>query len=125
MRTRDMRIESAPSTSTDDPAFTVSVTKRGRHRVVRVGGELDIATRAQVRHACLSGRGNVVVVDMARATFMDCSGYGALIAARSALEQRGGSLTLVGAAGGPARLLAVLGDMTPAPAEARYPAPVR
>ena len=105
MRTRDMRIESASSTRTDDPAFTVSVTKRGRHRVVRVGGELDIATRAQVRHACLSGRGNVVVVDMARATFMDCSGYGGLVDARLMLQASGGSLTLRHQTGQPAQLL--------------------
>jgi anti-anti-sigma factor len=100
-----MRIESASSTRTDDPIFTVSVSKRGRHRVVRVGGELDIATRSQVRDACLSGRGNVVVVDMAHATFMDCSGYGGLVAARQMLQASGGSLTLRHQNGQPAQLL--------------------
>ena len=57
MRTRDMRIDSMPATSTrDDPTFSLEVSKRGLNRVVRVGGELDVSTRAQVRHACLNGR---------------------------------------------------------------------
>lgn len=105
MRTRDMRIESASSARMNDSEFRVSVTRRGRHRIVRVGGELDIATRAQVRDACLSGRGNVVVVDMAKATFMDCSGYGGLVAARLMLQASGGSLTLRHQNGQPAQLL--------------------
>ena len=112
MRTRDMRIEPASSARTDDPDFTVSVSKRGRHRVVRLGGELDIASRAQVRDACLCGRGNVVVVDMARTTFMDCSGYGGLVAARLSLQASGGSLTLRHQTGQPAQLLRMVVDLS-------------
>ncbi len=111
MRTRDMRIESASSARTDDATFTLSVTKHGRHRVVHLGGELDVATRAQVRHACLSGRGNVVVVEMADTTFMDCSGYGGLVAARLILQAGGGSLTLRHQTGQPAELLKMLAHL--------------
>ena len=106
MRTRDMRIDLVPASFTrDDPTFSLQVLKRGVNRVVRVGGELDVATRAQVRDACLAGRGNSVVVEMADLTFMDCSGYGCLVAARRILEADGGSLTLRHQTGQPAELL--------------------
>ena len=109
MRTRDMRIDSVPALYTrDDPAFSLQVSRRGLNRVVRVGGELDVATRAQVRDACLTSRGNSVVVEMAEVTFMDCSGYGCLVAARRILEATGGSLTLRHLTGQPAELLELL-----------------
>jgi len=73
-----------------------------------VSGELDVATRAQVRDACLTGRGNSVVVEMAELTFMDCSGYGGLVAARRILEADGGSLKLRHQTGQPAELLELL-----------------
>ncbi|MEY2583089.1 MAG: hypothetical protein QOE09_2938 [Ilumatobacteraceae bacterium] len=108
MGTRDMRIDSASYTGSVDPTFTLSVSRRGRPRVVRVGGELDIAARDHVRKACLAGRGNVVVVEMAQTTFMDCSGYGALVGARLMLQASGGSLTLRHQTGQPAELLNML-----------------
>jgi anti-anti-sigma regulatory factor len=49
-----------------------------------------------------------VVVDLAETTFMDCCGYGGLVAARLVLEQRGGSLTVRNQTGQPARVLALL-----------------
>ena len=109
MRTRDMRIDLLPASyNRDDPKFSLHVSKRGLNRVVRVAGELDVATRAQVRQACLAGRGNNVVVEMAEITFMDCSGYGGLVAARVILEASGGSLTLRHQTGQPAELLSML-----------------
>jgi anti-anti-sigma factor len=109
VRTRDMRIDSVPTSyNRDDPTFKLHVSRRGGHRVVRVGGELDVATRAHVRHACLAGRGNTVVVEMAGISFMDCSGYGGLVAARLILEASGGSLTLRHQTGQPAELLDML-----------------
>ncbi len=41
-------------------------------------------------------------------TFMDCRGYGGLVAARQALQQEGGSLTLRNQSGQPAALLGLL-----------------
>lgn len=110
MRTRDMRamLEAMPTVLADLP-FTLSITRDGKNRVVRVGGELDIATRNLVRRACLRGRHKAVVVDMAGTTFMDCSGYGGLVAARRVLQAHGGSLTLHNQAGQPAELLLMLG----------------
>jgi anti-anti-sigma factor len=85
---------------------------------VHVTGELDIATRDLVHRACLAGGHLVVAVEMADTTFMDCSGYGGLVAARLDLERRGGSLTLRGPTGQPAALLALLAapeESTPTP----------
>jgi anti-anti-sigma factor len=110
VRTRDMRIEAATTSSgdSDDPSFTLRVSKRRGHRVVQIGGELDIATRSRARRACLEGRGNNVVVEMADMTFMDCCGYGGLVAARHILQAGGGSLTLNHQTGQPAELLVML-----------------
>lgn len=109
MRTRDMRIDSLPATSTgDERTFSLEVLTRGLNRVVRLGGELDVSTRARVRDACLTGRGNSVVVEMAEVTFMDCSGYGCLVGARRILEASGGSLTLRHQTGQPAQFLRLL-----------------
>ena len=114
MRTRDMRIaEEVTSSDTDDRSLTLRVTKRRGRRVVQIGGELDIATRNRARRACLDGRGKDVVVDMADITFMDCCGYGGLIAAREILQANGGSLTLNHQTGQPAEFLVMLAVLEP------------
>ncbi|MGZ4672956.1 MAG: STAS domain-containing protein [Ilumatobacteraceae bacterium] len=92
----------------DDAAFAVTTSCDGERYRVRVAGELDIATRDLVHRACIAGQHMAVTVDMAETTFMDCSGYGGLVAARRDLERRGGSMTLHGPAGQPAELLALL-----------------
>jgi anti-anti-sigma factor len=112
VRTRDMRIEAA-GTSDSDVFFTLRVSKRRGRRVVQIGGELDIATRNRARRACIDGRGKDVVVDMADMTFMDCCGYGGLVAAREALQADGGSLTLNHQNGQPAEFLVMLAVLEP------------
>jgi anti-anti-sigma factor len=114
VRTRDMRIaEEVTSSDTDDRSLTLRVTKRRGRRVVQIGGELDIATRNRARRACLDGRGKDVVVDMADITFMDCCGYGGLVAAREILQANGGSLTLNHQTGQPAEFLVMLAVLEP------------
>jgi anti-anti-sigma factor len=107
VRTRDMRAmpEASPISLAEDLSFSVNVSRDGRSRVVQISGELDVATRNVVRRACLAGRRKAVVVEMADMTFMDCSGYGGLVAARRVLQAHGGSLTLRNQAGQPAELL--------------------
>ena len=112
MRTRDMRIEAA-GTSDSGVSFTLRVSKHRGRRVVQIGGELDIATRNRARRACIDGRGKDVVVDMAGMTFMDCCGYGGLVAAREALQADGGSLTLNRQNGQPAEFLVMLAILEP------------
>ena len=114
MRTRDMRIAAeVTSSDSDDRAFTLRVSKRRGRRVVQIGGELDIATRNRARRACLDGRGKDVEVDMADMTFMDCCGYGGLVAARQILQADGGSLTLHHQTGQPAEFLVMLAVLEP------------
>ncbi|MEP7202250.1 MAG: STAS domain-containing protein [Ilumatobacteraceae bacterium] len=110
MRTRDMRRDHAihPLDGFEHLPFSLSVSRRSGHRVVRIGGELDMVTRSRVRRACVDGLDNVVEVEMEEMSFMDCCGYGALVAARLALQERGGSLTLRHQVGQPAELLAML-----------------
>ena len=91
-----------------DVGLAVSISSAGGHRVVHVSGELDIAARDLVRRACFQGVDLAVVVDMTDLTFMDCSGHGALIAARRILTDLGGSLTIRNQVGQPAHLLRLL-----------------
>jgi anti-anti-sigma factor len=110
MRTRDMCAspEPTPLVSAEDLPFMVNVSRHGGRRVVQISGELDVVTRNIVRRACVAGRHVAVVVEMSDMTFMDCSGYGGLIAARNDLQKHGGSLTLRNQAGQPAELLTML-----------------
>jgi anti-anti-sigma factor len=100
-----------PTIDADDPAFGLCVESASGCRVVRVSGELDIAARDLVRRACLEGSDLTVVVDMTELTFIDCCGYGALIAASRILTDLGGSLTMHNQTGQPAFLLGLLHDL--------------
>jgi anti-anti-sigma factor len=92
-----------------DDAFTSHVVVERDVCVVRVAGELDFSSAADAMRSCLDVDRLVVCVDLRELTFMDCGGYRGLVGARVELERRGGSLTLTGAVGEPARLLDLLG----------------
>ena len=73
------------------------VEQMGDSAVVHVGGELDARTvhgfdEAVTEAASLASH---VVIDLAQVTFVDSSGLGALIVARKAARERGGSISLV------------------------------
>jgi anti-anti-sigma factor len=93
--------------------LNVRVSTDAGLRVVNVSGELDMGTRDSLERACLANDDMSVVVEMADLTFMDCCGYGALVAARQVIQERGGSLTLSNQVGQPARLLMLLGALEP------------
>lgn len=84
-------------------------TTHGTH-VIRVAGELDLANRDQLVAASMTGRHSATVIDLGGLTFMDCSGYGSVVATRRIVEGHGGSLTVRGQAGQPARLLELIAD---------------
>ena len=90
--------------------FAVTVSSEDRRLVIQDFGELDLAGRDEFVQACIGGGHAVVVVDMTHLTFMDCSGYGALIAVRLCIQKRGGTVTLVHQSGQPAQLLRLLHD---------------
>ena len=81
----------------------------GLHVIV-LSGDLDLASRSAAVRACLSPGHVDIIVDLAGVVFMDCAGYGALIAARTVLERIGGSLTLTNPCGEPLRLLSLIGQ---------------
>jgi anti-anti-sigma factor len=78
--------------------------------VVALAGDLDSATRQVAYDACVASESRDIVVDLGAVSFMDCSGYGALMEARAELCRRGGSLTLRNAQGEPARLLLLVDE---------------
>lgn len=79
--------------------------------VISVEGELDLATRDLFFDECVAGDTLEVVIDLTQLTFMDCSGYEALAAARSALEGEGRVLTFRNPNGGPAKLLGLIASL--------------
>ena len=81
------------------------VSQEGRSRVVRVCGELDNETRNQLVVMCVAGNQPAVIVDLTGLTFMDCAGYGAIVAIRDVIEHSARSLTIRNQTGQPARLL--------------------
>ena len=88
----------------------VKTTIEGRRRTVRIVGDLDLASKLACFHACAMGDGDNVIIDLSGVPFMDCSGYGALVAARLALQQRHATQVVQGATGQPAQLLAAIAD---------------
>ena len=58
----------------------IEILREGDTSVVVVGGEIDMATVAQL-DAALSGISGDVVVDLAAVTFLDSSGIGMLVRA--------------------------------------------
>src|SRR5688572_16880601 len=89
----------------------VTAEQRDGHVVVHLAGDLDVATAPRVRAALLEalvGSPNVVV-ECAALDFLDSTGLGVLIAARTRARTAGGSLLLTGVRPQLERLLAVTG----------------
>lgn len=81
-------------------------TQSSATQTICIIGELDLES-ADAFLATVTGTGEIAV-DLSGLTFMDSSGYQALIDARRRLEAGGGSLTLINPAGQPMQLLALL-----------------
>ena len=106
MTNHDLCISSPPRLAR---SLEVDVSVNAGAYVVNLSGELDMTSCEFVEQACLAGDDMAVVVEMAALTFMDCRGYGALVAARRVIDERGGSLTFSHPVGQPARLISLLG----------------
>ena len=101
-----------PKTVVETPRreLEVNVFPDGDNCVVEVSGELDVTTRNQLLTASTAGDHPTMVINLAGVTFMDCSGVGALVESRQAIEGAGRMLTVRGATGQPAHLLALIAD---------------
>jgi anti-anti-sigma factor len=78
--------------------LSMSVRQRGLQSLVRVVGELDLASASPLEDflAEVLRTGSArLVVDLAGVTFMDCTGLGVVLRARSASVLRGGGLCVV------------------------------
>jgi anti-anti-sigma factor len=88
------------------------VVERGERRVVvRVSGELDLSVAGELRAALAAARtdARLVVLDLGALAFMDCAGIAVLVEERRRAEADGYDLTITGAAGEVADLLALTG----------------
>jgi anti-sigma B factor antagonist len=78
--------------------FSVSTPGNGAVPVVAVSGEVDVYSAPTLRDSLtelLETRGGTVVVDLTEVGFLDSTGLGALVAARTTAASAGGSLPLV------------------------------
>jgi len=85
-------------------------------RVVRVSGEVDLATVSELQQAlAASGRARPLVVDLTECTFLDSSGMRLLLAAAAEADAAGESFAIVAGEGGVRRALdiAAVADRVP------------
>jgi anti-anti-sigma factor len=83
----------------DLPALRITAESDGATTVLRLAGELDLATADLLRERVrtLLGHGSVIqllVLDLAGLEFLDVTGLGALLEARRKLSATGATLTL-------------------------------
>jgi len=90
------------------PTFAVEVTPGPAGWVVRVAGELDLATVPDL-DACLVALDDDVVVDLAGLTFTDSTGIAALLRGRMRAAQRGRSFVLRSPADRVVKVLEIMG----------------
>lgn len=101
------------SHSNESPCATTVVDTReqGSARVVRIIGDIDLESRDTVLAACALGDHRQLVVDLANVTFMDCTGYGVLLAARRIVEGGGGEFSWSNQTGESARFLEMIAEL--------------
>jgi anti-anti-sigma factor len=81
--------------SLDPPPLRISAEADGSGPVLRVAGELDLATAEQLRAHLRQVTGpQPVVVDLAGVDFLDVTGLNVLLDAHRALRAQGGRLVL-------------------------------
>jgi anti-sigma B factor antagonist len=70
----------------------------GEHKVIQVGGEVDLYNVSELKRALFSitdGRHHSVIVDMKNINYMDSSGIGALVAGQKKMRAHNGKFALM------------------------------
>jgi anti-anti-sigma factor len=93
------------------PAFSITTSGQGDRRVIRLGGELDLASRAELADTCSAGSHADTIIDLGTLTFMDCGGYSSLMRIRQSAEANGRTVTIRNPVGQPALLMALVMDL--------------
>lgn len=77
--------------------MTVGVRRKAKYVLVKVEGEMDIATVPQLRERlrAVAAGGRPLVADLDQVTFIDASGLGALAGAAAEAAAHGSSLHVV------------------------------
>jgi anti-sigma B factor antagonist len=94
------------------PYHLESIAAGGDRAVLRIDGDIDTCTAPQLRDRVLglAGHGTVhLIADLRGVGFLDSAGLGALVAARTELRGRAGSLRLVPGTGRIAQMLQITG----------------
>jgi anti-sigma B factor antagonist len=91
------------------PEFALQVTHDGQGPVVRVAGELDLASAGQFRECLQELMGRTLTIDFTDVTFMDSTALGVLIAAQQRQEVEGGELILHGVRPAQMRVIEIAG----------------
>ena len=100
--------------------LSISVQHHGDRAVIKVGGEVDLATSPQLQAVLvdLVDRGlHQLTIDVAQVSFLDCAGIGMLVDARRRVNEHGGSLKLVRPRPFVRQVLALTGMTTVLPIE--------
>jgi anti-anti-sigma factor len=86
---------------TTDDEFTCHVERAGEDTVLRLAGELDVATAPQLRAAIDAARPRrgTLVLDVAQLSFMDSAGLHLLLDAHAAARAAGHDVVVAGAEG--------------------------
>ena len=74
--------------------FSVQVEQNGHGTVVRVSGELDIATSPALRQCLENLDGQVITIDFSDVTFLDSSALSVLVNAWKERQDTGGDVVL-------------------------------
>lgn len=99
------------------PRPFLDVYVEGTSCVVHVAGELDLTTKDQLFAVATVGKHPAMVIDVADVTFMDCSGFGALVASGLVINGDDRTLRIRGLTGQPAHLCDLIAKLerTPEP----------
>jgi anti-sigma B factor antagonist len=95
-----------------DPGFDVEVTETGDAALVRVAGEVDLATSPRLRDALertIAAGSSVVRLDMTGVTFLDSSGISVLVDTQQRLHAASARLVLHGVGAQTKRVLEISG----------------
>jgi anti-anti-sigma factor len=92
------------------PAFSLIVRRAPLRHVIRIDGEIDVATAPALERALLAAGidGADVTVDLTRTTFLDSFGLNVLLAASREARSKGHRMAVICGEGGATRRLFAL-----------------